>query len=91
MKKVLMILAVAVFSIGLLSTGCDEDDLLPGSGGSCTSSEANDCAEDTLDCLEDVDTASDTAMEDIEQCNQDWCDCLDDEGCDEYLDEAGCE
>ena len=92
MKKSLMILAVTVFSIGLLSTACDTDDLLPGyGGGDCTSSEASDCADDTLDCIGELDAMSDTYSEDLEQCNRDWCDCLDDEGCDEYLDEAGCE
>lgn len=91
MKKSLIFLIIVTFAIGLLSVACDEDDILPGSGGSCTESEANECADEAIDCINAVDVMSDTATEDMDDCEQGWCDCLDSEGCDEYLDEAGCE
>jgi hypothetical protein len=72
-----------VFSIGLLSVACEDDS-------ACTSSDASQCADEAIDCIEDLDIMSETYEEDAEACSEGWCDCLDDQGCDEYLDDAQC-
>jgi hypothetical protein len=57
----------------------------------CTSSDAEKCGNDYADCIFDLEALSETYEEDAEACSGGWCDCLDNQGCDEYLDEAGCE
>jgi hypothetical protein len=89
MKKLLTVLIMVTVAFGFLSAACDDDDIL-GNRTGCTSSEASQCAEETTDCIEAVDVTSETAAQDIEACDNRWCDCLDDEGCDELLDDANC-
>jgi len=78
MKKTIALLLVCMFAFALAS--CKEDD------SGCTDSDAQTCADDYTDCYSACTDA--TCMED---CAADWFDCLDSQGCDEYLDEAGCE
>jgi hypothetical protein len=85
---------LVIAAIGLLSIACDAEDQLSdllGNNSGCTEGEASECASGATECLGAVDISSDTAEQDADDCEADWCDCLDDEGCDEYLDEAGCE
>jgi hypothetical protein len=94
MKKVYFLAILVVVTIGLLSVACDTEDQLNdllGNNSGCTESEANECATEATECVNAVDLSSDTAEQDIDDCEAGWCDCLDDEGCDEWLDEAGCE
>jgi hypothetical protein len=79
MKKYLAILVTVVLAVGLLSMGCGEDD------GTCTSSDADRCRNERADCAMGT-----TSQEEIDACADAFCDCLDDLGCDDYLDEANC-
>ncbi len=70
MKKPLTNLLAIGFSIGLLAIACDEGN------SACSNSDTNRCASEALNCLEDQNPDSGTYIDDITDCNQDWCDCL---------------
>jgi hypothetical protein len=86
MKKPYTTLLCCLFAIGLLTGACDDDlfDI-------CTPNDAVYCTDKGTECRNGLDTESDTYEADLEECNAEQCDCLDDRECDQYLDEASCE
>lgn len=81
MKKVLALMLVCVFAFSFAVIACDDDE----DSSACTEDDAEQCANDYIECAGEC---ADAAC--AEDCAADWCDCLDSQGCDEYLDDAGC-
>ncbi len=78
MKKVVMLFAVAVFSMTFAFVACDDDE-------TCNQDDTEKCAEEYVDCLSEAGSDTDA----MEKCVSDLCDCYEDGGC-EIPDEHEC-
>ena len=89
MTKISITLFSCLFVIGLLAAACDDElsDLFD----ICTRSDAEHCADLSVECHDALDPESDTYEEDQAACKTEQCDWLDNRECDQYMDEAGCE
>jgi len=84
MKKLSYTLLACLFSVGLLAA-CD--DVL---GDICMPNDALNCTNRATDCQNELDSESETYEADLTACTEDLCDCLDDNGCDQYINDSDC-
>ena len=78
MKRYLAIIIMIAIPLGFAGLGCDDE------GGTCHTADVDQCRAEQADCM------SGSTSETVEACGEVFCDCLDDRGCDDYLEAAGC-
>ncbi|MCP4199434.1 MAG: hypothetical protein GY762_19990 [Proteobacteria bacterium] len=84
MRRLSYALLACLFAFGLLGA-CD--DVLD---GICTPNDALTCTNRATDCRNELDSESETYEADAAECTQNLCDCLDNTGCDEYINDSDC-
>lgn len=85
MKKTLIITAIALFSVCFLVAAREGV-----SRGICVQEDIRGCVDRTAACALAQDVASPSYEVDLATCHNALCTCLESQGCDGRLEEAGC-
>ena len=97
MKRSLSIMLVCLFALGLATAACDNplsdaiDDLE--NLYDCDTDALDGCSDDLIDCANLIDYEGDSADIELAEaaCEADYCDCVADADCEEWVTDGSCD